>query len=134
MFDVVKRPHFNRRMMLKLVTRWRNDISSSNGDGSRLLRNIVKYVDAVLSKGFFVEALFHGNLKKETTLNLVDAIRQSGVRLAVPDPNKGPHFRDQLIRSQHLKLDMNINRQRKRQFVFQRFNSNEKVFALRVTE
>ena len=88
------------------------------------------YIEELMSSGFAMETLIHGNLKKETALHLVGALRDSGLQLAAaPSDSAGTHFRDRLLWSQHLKLDMEVDGERRRQFVLQRTNSNEQVFG-----
>ena len=120
MYDIVKIPHFDRNLMLDIV----NGLLSSSKQ--RLLNGIIGYVSDVLSSGFLIEGLFHGNIYKKHVVNLISKIHSSGINLK--NVMKKDRFQDNLIKMEHLKLDITIAKEKARyhKFIYQGYNSNEK--------
>lgn len=120
MYDITKRPHFDRRLMLDLVN---GLLSQRRSSYHGVLQEMVEYVEDVLSSGFLIEALFHGNIYKKNAMELVESIRLSGINVKQP---KYAEFGEHLLTMSHLKLEMEIKGAEHRKFVFQGRNSNEK--------
>merc|ERR1712154_332965 len=59
MYDVVKVPHHDRHLMLDIVDGLLSDLDNV---GFLVIDDLLQYINDVLSSGFLIEALFHGNI------------------------------------------------------------------------
>eukprot|EP01083_Nonionella_stella_P020134 55815_1 len=117
MYDIVKIPHFDRNLMFDIV----NGLLASVDDA--LLMEIEQYVNDVLSSGFLIEALFHGNIDKTQVSHLVSVIRHS-LALKQFTTKTSHNFHENLLKMDHLKLDMMVQNKRYSKFAYFGYNTN----------
>eukprot|EP00485_Elphidium_margaritaceum_P020363 CAMPEP_0202730600 /NCGR_PEP_ID=MMETSP1385-20130828/186721_1 /ASSEMBLY_ACC=CAM_ASM_000861 /TAXON_ID=933848 /ORGANISM="Elphidium margaritaceum" /LENGTH=1187 /DNA_ID=CAMNT_0049396877 /DNA_START=1 /DNA_END=3564 /DNA_ORIENTATION=- len=123
MYDIVKVPHFDRHLMLQLVTQ----LLASKSSSTEILQKVMRHVDDVLQTGFVLEGFFHGNLYRKQAMEIVATVKASN--LAIRQSLQAQSTLQQhLFKMQHLQLAMKIpdTATTSRKFVYQGWNSNEK--------
>merc|ERR1712154_29534 len=96
--------------------------------GFLVIDDLLQYINDVLSSGFLIEALFHGNIYKKDVVHLISKMRSSGINIKQQQSNYGKNekFSKQLLKMEHLKLNINIKGTTYRKFIYQGYNTNEK--------